>query len=301
MGETDKTTAAKYGNPFALEPERTEMPSDEELATTAQAGNKDALETLVRRHQPWVFNLAVRMLWSRDLAEDATQEILVKAITKLSTFRGLSRFRTWFYRLAVNHLLNMRTTQLEERRMTLTNMGLLLDSTPDLDLPDPNSVPVDLALIIEETSATCMTAMLMCLDRRQRVAFILGEIFGVSSELGGEVMEISPDNFRQILSRARHDLYQFMQEKCGLVNQANPCRCTKKTRGFMDAGYVDANRRQFTADRLARISEVTSNRLAELQDLDRQHAELFREHGFLESPDLAAKLRELVATSNFEV
>ncbi|MBV8586347.1 MAG: RNA polymerase sigma factor [Verrucomicrobia bacterium] len=293
--------SAKYKSPFVLEIIDEDGPSDEELVATAQAGNKDSLETLVRRHQPWVFNLAVRMLWSRDLAEDATQEILVKAITKLSTFRGLSRFRTWFYRLAVNHLLNMRKTRLEERQMTLTDFGRSLDGTPDFDLPDQNSVPVDLALIVEETSATCMTAMLMCLDRRQRMAFILGEIFGVSSELGGEVMEISPDNFRQILSRARHDLYQFMQQKCGLVNQANPCRCAKKTRSFMAAGYVDANRRQFTANRLARINEVTSNRVAELQHLDRQHAELFRAHGLLESPDLATKLRNLVTTSNFDV
>jgi RNA polymerase sigma factor (sigma-70 family) len=293
--------SAKYKSPFVLETTDQDCPSDEELAATALAGDKDSLETLVRRHQPWVFNLAVRMLWSRDLAEDATQEILVKAITKLSTFRGLSRFRTWFYRLAVNHLLNMRKTQMEERQMTLTDMGRSLDGTPDLDLPDPNSVPVDLPLIVEETSATCMTAMLMCLDRRQRMAFILGEIFGVSSELGGEVMEISPDNFRQILSRARHDLYQFMHAKCGLVNRANPCRCAKKARGFMAAGYVDASRRQFTANRLAQINEITSNRLAELQDLDRQHAELFRAHGLLESSDLATKLRELVITSNFDV
>jgi DNA-directed RNA polymerase specialized sigma24 family protein len=57
-----------------------------------------------------------------------------------------------------------------------------------------------------------ITAMLMCLDRRQRLAFILGEIFGETSEAGAEAMEVSPDNFRQLLSRARHDLYQFTND-----------------------------------------------------------------------------------------
>lgn len=112
-------------------------------------------------------------------------------------------------------------------------------------------------------------------------------------------MEISPDNFRQLLSRARRDLYQFMQNKCGLINSANPCRCAKKTRGFMQMGFLDANRLQFTKTRLGRINEVAPDRLDELESLDRKHAELFREHAFLAPPDVASKLRELIKQSSF--
>jgi hypothetical protein len=84
-------------------------------------------------------------------------------------------------------------------------------------------------LLVEEARIGCMTGMLLCLDRRQRLAFILGEDFGLTSEIGGEVMDVSADNFRQLPSRARRDLYQFTNEKCGLVNSANPCRCAKKS------------------------------------------------------------------------
>jgi len=287
-------------NPFAEVDPQDSAPADEELASSALTGNKDSLETLVRRHQPWVFNIALRMLWRRDRAEDATQEILIKVVTKLSTFRGQSKFRTWLYRIAFNHLLNVRKSEIEDHSVTFTDMGRALDETPDWDLPDPKSVPVELPLLVEEARVGCMTAMLMCLDRRQRMAFILGEYFGVTSEVGGEVMEVSPENFRQLLSRARRDLYQFMHEKCGLVNAANPCRCAKKTRSYMEAGYVDPARLEFTKGRLATINQIAPHRLDELQKLDRKHAELFRDHGFLAPPDLAAKLRELIRESGFD-
>jgi DNA-directed RNA polymerase specialized sigma24 family protein len=129
---------------------------DEELVCKAQAGDRDALEKLVRRHQPWVFNIAIRMIWRRDLAEDATQEILLKIVTKLSTFRGQSQFRTWLY-IAINHLLNLRKSEMEER-LTFTDMGRALDLTPDHELPDPASVPVELPLLVEETRNSCILA-----------------------------------------------------------------------------------------------------------------------------------------------
>jgi RNA polymerase sigma factor (sigma-70 family) len=291
---------AERFNPFSGIGTQGNGSADEELVSKAQAGDKDALESLVRRHQPWVYNIAIRMIWHREAAEDATQEILVKVVTKLSTFRGQSQFRTWLYRIAVNHLLNVRKSEFEEQNITFTDMGRALDATPDLDLPDPKSVPVELPLLVEEARISCMTGMLICLDRRQRIAFILGEYFGVTSEVGGEVMEVSSENFRQLLSRARRDLYQFMNEKCGLVNAANPCRCAKKTRSYMREGYVDPNRMEFTRGRLASVSDVAPDRLSELETLDRKHAELFRSHGFLAAPDLASKLRDLISQSGVD-
>ncbi|HEX6565457.1 MAG TPA: RNA polymerase sigma factor [Chthoniobacterales bacterium] len=296
---SDRVSWAERHNPFTQGDSQDSTIPDEELVAKAQAGDREALEALVRRHQPWVFNIAVRMAWRRDLAEDATQEILIKIVTKLSTFRAQSRFRTWLYRIAINHLLNLRKSGLEEKLSTFTDLSRTLNATPELDLPDPQTVPVELPLLVEEAKVGCMSGMLLCLDRRQRMAFVLGEIFGVNSDVGADAMEISPDNFRQLLSRSRRDLYQFMQNKCGLINTANPCRCAKKTRGFMQLGFLDANRLQFTKARLARVNEVAPDRLNELESLDRKNAELFREHAFLASPDIAIKLRELVSQSSF--
>ena len=91
-----------------------------------------------------------------------------------------------------------------------------------------------------------------------------------------------------------------MNDKCGLVNAANPCRCAKKTRGFMKADYVDPNPLQFTKGRLASIGDTAPHRLEELESLDRKHAELFREHAFLAPSDMVSKLRELITRSGFD-
>jgi RNA polymerase sigma factor (sigma-70 family) len=277
----------------------TDPAEDLRLLASAKNGNIKALDELIRRHQPWIFNLALRMVWRWEVAEDATQEILLKAVLHLGTFEGRSKFSTWLYRIAVNHLLNVRKSEMEERSMTFTDMAQSLDDCGETELPDESLLPVGHGLLVEEARLGCITAMLMCLDRRQRLAFILGEIFGVESEAGSEIMDVSADNFRQLLTRARRDLYQFMQGKCGLVNQLNPCRCSKKASGFMERGWLDPQRRQFTRERLGRVTEVAPDRLHELQALERAHANIYREAPFNAAPDAAARMRSVLDSSHF--
>jgi RNA polymerase sigma factor (sigma-70 family) len=265
----------------------------------AKAGDLAALDALLRRHRPWVLGLALRMVWRREAAEDATQEILVKAVTHLGGFEGRSAFATWLYRVAVNHLLNVRKSEMEAQSMTFADMGRSLDECVDSELPDEAALPVGHGLLVEEAKLGCITAMLMCLDRRQRAAFILGEVFGVTSEQGGEVLEASAENFRQLLARARRDLYQFMHDKCGLVNPLNPCRCAKKAGAFMANGWLDPKKRQFTRDRIAAVREAAPDRLVELQGMERAHAELFRDAPLNDSPALAENVRAVLAASGF--
>ncbi len=223
-------------NPFI---EVVDESTDSELIEQATNGSREALEKLILRHQAWIYNIAVRMVFHTQDAEEVTQEVLVKAITRLSTFKGESQFRTWLYRITANHVLNMKRRRGEAEAQTFSGYADAINDTPDLELPDPKNVPVDVPLLVEEAKISCTTGMLLCLDRKQRLIFTLGEIFGASDAVGSEILEMSADNFRQSLSRARRDLYQFMHGQCGLVNPTNPCRCAKKTRGFIEAGHVD--------------------------------------------------------------
>jgi RNA polymerase sigma factor (sigma-70 family) len=228
-------------------------------------------------------------------AEEVTQEVLVKVITKLSTFKGESTFRTWLYRIAANHVLNMKRRWAETRTTTFADYGAAIDGTPDLDLPDPNSVPVEVPLLVEEAKNGCTMGMLLCLDRKQRLIFTLGAILGASDAVGAEVLEMTADNFRQCLARARRDLHSFMNHQCGLVNKNNPCRCPKKTRGFIEAGHVDPRNLMFVPQHLERVRDVAPGAVREIEDVvERQHAAIYREHPFLQPPDQVEWLRRML-------
>jgi RNA polymerase sigma factor (sigma-70 family) len=266
--------------------------ADADLVMRARNGDRGALDDLVRRHQPWVLHIAQRMLWNRADAEDATQEIFVKAVTHLGAFEQRSGFRTWLYRIAGNHLLDCCRSG-----KTFAGMAQGLNQIPDTDLPDPNSLRLETALRVEEAKIACTTGMLLCLEPRQRLAFILGEILGVKDDVGSEILDTPPANFRQILSRARRDLYGFLKQQCGLVNERNSCRCARKARGFIDQGWVNPDQPQFIHDRLIEIRRAAPDRYRDLQDPDRRHAALFRDQPLLAPREQAVLLRELLQIS----
>jgi RNA polymerase sigma factor (sigma-70 family) len=283
------------GNPFSETPTE---PADEALLAEARAGGQEALERLLLRHQQWVLNIAVRMLWQQEDAEDATQEILIKVLRALPTFRGESTFRTWLHRIAVNHILDLRRRGwlVSAPRRSFAERDRILSSLPDLDLPDPRTVPVPLEILVEEAKIGCTTGVLLCLDGRQRLVFILGEILGANDKAGAEIVGVTPANFRQILSRARRDLYQYLQGSCSLVNPEAPCKCARKTRAFMERGFLDPQRLLFTRDHRRRVREVVEARAQELwRAFEAYGANVFRDHPFYECSDPVAMLREALA------
>jgi len=272
---------------------------DRQLVHLAKGGSRAALEELVVRHQAWIYNLALRMVHHPEDAKDVTQEVLIKLFTRLSTFDGRSSLRTWLYRIVTNHLLNMKRSRAESRGITFEEYGRALDDTSDAELPDPLAVPVEVHLLVAEARIGCTSGMLLCLDREQRLIFILGGIFGVSDVVGAELLELSRDNFRQKLSRARRDLQNFMQDKCGLVNTANPCRCAKKTRGFITAGHIDPNNLRFAQERMTRVRDIAELVSDAITGLDAAYAEVYRDHPFQNSPDFVAAMTELMNRSEF--
>jgi RNA polymerase sigma factor (sigma-70 family) len=80
----------------------------EDSARRAVGGDRAALDRLVRDLQGDIYGLALRMLWNREDAEDATQEILVRVVTRLAHFDFRSQLRTWVYRIAVNCILDVK-------------------------------------------------------------------------------------------------------------------------------------------------------------------------------------------------
>lgn len=248
----------------------TELNNEQEIVARARAGDASALERIITMLQPKVYRLAVRMLWHPQDAEDATQEILIRIITSLATFRGESSISTWAYRVGANYLLSARQNRLEEQAYTFEKFGRELDQ----NLSDPPS-PEDTRLL-EEIKIGCTLGMLQCLDRHLRLAYVLGEILELDHEEAALVLEVSPSAYRKRLSRARSVIVAFMKSKCGLVESRNPCLCNKRVRFAVAAGRVDPHHLLFAqgAGNASSFPDV----LSELRKLEgaRRVAALYR-------------------------
>ena len=273
----------------------------ESLVEKAKEGDKDALEDLVRRIQDRIYGLAIRMLYHPADAEDATQEILIKIITHLDGFRGESSFATWVYRVASNHLITTHKRRAERWELTFDKYGQGIDEGLSEAGPEPFS-GVEEALILKEVRLACMQGMLLCLKREIRLVFILGDIFEVTSTEGSQILDITPEAFRQRLSRGRKQIRGFMVKKCSLVNPANPCHCAQQVAHDIKIRLIDPENLLF-ANRPchARQNGTAIKLLKEISELGRVAA-LFRSHPDYAAPGAFVEIvRKLVDSREFQL
>jgi RNA polymerase sigma factor (sigma-70 family) len=261
-------------NPFHLHyPDQV----DSELIQLAVQGDKRALQTIIQRHQIFVYNLAMKMSRNRNDAHDLTQEVFIKAITSLGKFEGKSSFRTWLYRITVNHFLNCKKRKTEIFINDFEGYFSSIDRMPDYELNGAEEA--DLKDSIEELRISCTAGMLMCLDRDQRLTYILGEMFKVDHNLGAEILGTTPGNFRVRLSRARSDLYSWMNKRCSLVNAVNPCKCAKKTRAYIASGAVNPDSLQFNIGYTKQMHELAEHQAIPFENtIEDLNAKVFLSH-----------------------
>ena len=205
----------------------------EELARHALEGNHDALDSLVRALQGNVYGLALRMLWNREDAEDATQEILVRVVTRLSQFEFRSGLKTWVYRLAVNYILDLKKSPIERQQLTFEAFAENLAAGRE----PASATNTERSILIEEVKVGCSLAMLQCLDRPHRIAFVLGDIMELSGPEAAEVLDIEPALFRKRLQIARKAVVDFTRSHCGLVSDAGGCQCHRRVSSAAAASF----------------------------------------------------------------
>ena len=216
----------------------------ETLVTKANLGDKNALESVILNVTDLVYNLSLKMLLFPEDAQDATQEILIKMITHLSTFKGNSSFTTWVYRISTNYLLTVKGKKSKEFAMDFNKYSHFIDSGISTRVGYTQNLG-ELRLLEEEVKVSCTHGLLLCLNETSRMVYILGEIFEFNSIEGSEILEIRPENFRKQLSRARKKIRNFLQNKCGLANPSNPCRCTKKIDFLIENKAINPQKLRF--------------------------------------------------------
>ena len=169
---------------------------DEDLLAAVRGGDRRALDSLLRRHQPRLWALCRRMTGSDADADDATQEALVSIVRALPRFDGRSRFGTWAYRIAVNASLD----ELRRRRRR-PEPGLPGDADLPAGLgPEPVATtpgPDGAALTVDVNTA------LRRLPPEFRAPVVLRDLCGLDYAEIAEVLGVPPGTVRSRISRGR--------------------------------------------------------------------------------------------------
>jgi RNA polymerase sigma factor (sigma-70 family) len=268
------------------------------LASRAVEGDRAALEQVVIALQGRIYNLAMRMLWHPEDAQDATQEILLKIVVNLGSFRGESTLTTWALRIAANHLLHVRRSRVESAELTFSafadDLQRGLAEPPANVEDDPEQ-----RLLEQEVKIGCTHAMLLCLDRDHRLAYILGDVFELHHAEAADVLDISPAAFRKRLSRARGRIRLFMSQNCGLVSTAAACRCSRRIAPAIANGRVDPRRLLFAETQRSRDSVGLET--AEMDELHRIAA-IYRGNPVCDTPTrVTDAVRGLLESGRFRV
>ncbi|WP_298418170.1 RNA polymerase sigma factor [uncultured Kordia sp.] len=249
----------------------------EVLAQKANAGDRKSLEAIALNIQDYIYNLSLKMLLYPQDAEDATQEILIKVITHLSTYNHKSKFTTWVYRVATNYLVTYKSKKAKEFAMPFEEYAKLIDNGHS-NMVKYASNEGELSLLEEEVKVSCTQGLLLCLNPVDRMVYILSEILEFNSVEGSEIMEITSDNFRKKLSRSRTKIRNFLNNKCGLANPRNPCRCKKKIDFLIDQKIINPKDLRF-----AGFSQRSIDLIGRLDKLEKS-IEIYRSVPKVEAP-----------------
>lgn len=217
---------------------------EKDLIDLAVNGDQIALEQLLASVQDLIFNLSLRMLGMVSDAEDATQEIFVKIMTNLSSFRKESRFQTWVYRIAIHFLLDYKKSMFSRYPLTFDDYSK--DIVEGGGNENNEYGGLEQNLLAEELKMSCTNVMLQCLDAESRCIFILGTMFHPDSKIAGEVLGITPENYRQKLSRARKKMSGFLAEYCGLGG-SKACSCQKRVAHAVQQHRLDPEHLEYNA------------------------------------------------------
>jgi RNA polymerase sigma factor (sigma-70 family) len=259
-------------------------------------GDKQALELLLGSVQDMVYNLSLRMLGSPHDAEDASQEILIKIMTSLSSFRKESEFSTWVYRIATNYLLNYKKSFFAKQPpLNFEFYGADIEAGFLKNHPAMMN-GIDEEILTHELKMSCTNVMLQCFDPESRLIYVLGIMFKVDSKVCGEILGITPEAYRQRLSRIRQKMAGFLKQYCGLASPEK-CNCQKRI------GYAITNHRLNPANleysQLEKADEVFAlDYLAAMEEMDAESAIFAKLPNYRSPKNIKDFLQKILCSEN---
>ena len=268
------------------------------LVEKATAGDKKALETLIAGVQDIVFNLSLRMLGTFADAEDATQDILLKMITHLSSFRGDSAFTTWVFSIAVNHLKTYRKHMFAHYPLSFEYYGNDIENGKIQEVPDLTQ-NVEKDILAEELKMSCTNVMLQCLDTESRCIFILGTMFKVDSRIAGDILDMSPEAYRQRLSRIRRKMADFLGQYCGEYGSGR-CKCKDRVNYAIQSHRINPLQLDYMT-----AAEISAQTMMDVKNAMEDIDDLSQDFSFCkpyQSPERTKNLiREFLDSTQFSI
>lgn len=192
-------------------------PAESELVQRARAGDLDAFEALVSRHEQRVYSLALRMLRQEQDAEDVTQQTFLGAVESIKGFRGEASFSTWLLRIATHAAL-----KIIRKRKGLDTVSLEAETEPaeGFDtVPHPEYIadwrfsPEE--LVEQHETRVLLDQALATLDEKHRLVFLLRDVEGLSVRETAEALRLSEANTKVRLLRARLQLREQLTQTLG--------------------------------------------------------------------------------------
>jgi RNA polymerase sigma-70 factor (ECF subfamily) len=202
----------------ALQPEKTEFDEAEEalLLARLRSGDERAYELVVERHAGRMLAAARRILRSDEDAQDAVQDAFLSAFKALDRFQGDSRLGTWLHRIAINAALMKLRSQ--KRRNEQDVQGLLprfKDGDGHHEIaPRKWAASADAPVMVEESRAL-VRSMIDQLPDNYRVALVLRDMEGLSTEEVAERLGVSPNAAKIRVHRARQALRELLDPHFG--------------------------------------------------------------------------------------
>jgi len=185
---------------------------DREVIQRIRSGEKETYADLVRRYQAKVLRLCTSLLADATLAEDAAQEIFLKAYQGLDTFRGEALFSTWLYRIAANHCKDLLRKRIREKTESWETLVEEQGEQLQQLLTSPENPTSSLA------NTELVERVLSHLAPDYRLILTLREVQGLSYRELAEALGCSVDAVKARLRRARQDLQEKLRHFFGPGN-----------------------------------------------------------------------------------
>lgn len=170
--------------------------NDVALVERARAGDRAALESLLRRHHDRILAVCHRMCRNRADAEDAAQEALIAIVRGIGRFDSRSRFSTWAYRVTTNCCLD------ELRRQRRRPDPVDIDDTPEIEAREPGPE----VLVEGREQRRMLAGLLDDLPEEFRIPLVLRDVADLDYASIGEILGLPPGTVRSRIARARSRL-----------------------------------------------------------------------------------------------